>query len=191
MNMFCLSLIKIKLILVQVMAWCRILSPYLDQWWPVHMYALLWTLDIWAYQPGGHYWDYYLGMLSVSQFTPTHLKPIDEIYRSLQWCHNELNGVSLLNLLFRHKSKKASKLPVTGLCKGNSPVTSEFPAQWASNAEKVSIWWYHHGTRTSDELQWLDYLRGCQDSSPNNGCQLTYLILGNISSLETAEYTTW
>ena len=27
----------------------------------------------------------------------------------------------------------------------NSPVTGEFPAQMASNAENVSIWWRHHG----------------------------------------------
>ena len=32
--------------------------------------------------------------------------------------------------------KKISKLRVTGLCEGNSPVTGEFPAQKASNAEK-------------------------------------------------------
>ena len=30
---------------------------------------------------------------------------------------------------------KTSKLRVTGLCEGNSPVTGEFPAQRASNAE--------------------------------------------------------
>ena len=33
---------------------------------------------------------------------------------------------------------------VTGLCVGNSPGTGEFPAQMASNAENVSIWWRHH-----------------------------------------------
>ena len=27
---------------------------------------------------------------------------------------------------------------------GNSPVTGEFPAQMASNADNVSIWWRHH-----------------------------------------------
>ena len=37
-----------------------------------------------------------------------------------------------------------SKLRVTGLCAGNSPGTDEFPAQMASNAENVSIWWRHH-----------------------------------------------
>ena len=49
-----------------------------------------------------------------------------------------------LNLLFRRRSKKTSKLRVTGLCAGNSPGTGEFPAQMASNAENVSIWWCHH-----------------------------------------------
>ena len=37
--------------------------------------------------------------------------------------------------LFRHKSKKTSKLCVTGLCTGNKPVTGEFPAQRVSNSE--------------------------------------------------------
>ena len=45
----------------------------------------------------------------------------------------------------RHRSKKPSKLRVTGLCAGNSPVTGEFPAQMTNNAESVSIWWLHHG----------------------------------------------
>ena len=37
-------------------------------------------------------------------------------------------------------SRKQKKLRVTGLCVENSPVTGEFPAQMASNAENVSIW---------------------------------------------------
>ena len=44
----------------------------------------------------------------------------------------------------RRRSKKTSKLRVTGLCEGKSPVTGEFPAQKASNADNVSIWWRHH-----------------------------------------------
>ena len=44
----------------------------------------------------------------------------------------------------RRRSKKISKLRVTGLCVWNSPVTGEFPAQKASNAKNVSIWWRHH-----------------------------------------------
>ena len=42
------------------------------------------------------------------------------------------------------RSKKTSKLCVTGLCVGNSPVTGEFPTQRASITENVSIWWRHH-----------------------------------------------
>ena len=33
---------------------------------------------------------------------------------------------------------------VIGLWAGNSPVTGEFSAQMASNAENVSIWWHRH-----------------------------------------------
>ena len=40
--------------------------------------------------------------------------------------------------------KETPKLRVNGLCEGNSPVTGEFPAQMASNAENVSIWWRHY-----------------------------------------------
>ena len=78
---------------------------------------------------------------------------------TLQWRHNEVAGVSnhqphdcLLNRLFRRRSKKTLKLRVTGLCVGNSPATGEFPAQRASNAENVSIWWRHHDRHSLDNL---------------------------------------
>ena len=71
---------------------------------------------------------------------------------ALRWHHNGHDGVlnhqphhCLLNRLFGCRSKKTSKLRITGLCAGNSPGTGEFPAQMASNAENVSIWWRHHG----------------------------------------------
>ena len=48
--------------------------------------------------------------------------------------------------------KTTSKLRVNGLCAGNSPGTGEFPAQMASNAENVSIWWRHHVVSTLLEL---------------------------------------
>ena len=59
----------------------------------------------------------------------------------------------LLNRLFRCKSKKISKLRVTGLCAGNSPGTGEFPTQMDSNAENVSIWSSHHDL--CGESAWL------------------------------------
>ena len=42
----------------------------------------------------------------------------------------------------RRRSKKTSKLRVTDLCEGNSPVTNEFPAQRASNADLMTSSWY-------------------------------------------------
>ena len=53
---------------------------------------------------------------------------MDRAYNSLQLRHNERDDVS------NHQppivySKKTSKLRVTCLCEGNSPVTGEFPAQ--------------------------------------------------------------
>ena len=48
-------------------------------------------------------------------------------------------------VFFGRRSQKTSKLRVTDLCVGNSPVTGEFSAQRASNAENASIWWRHHG----------------------------------------------
>ena len=51
---------------------------------------------------------------------------------ALQWRHNERDSVSnhqphdcLFNYLFRRRSKKTSKVRVTGLCGWNSPVTGE------------------------------------------------------------------
>ena len=71
---------------------------------------------------------------------------------ALRWRHDDHDGVSnhqphhcLLNRLFGCRSKKTSKLRVTGLCAENSPGTGEFLAQMAGNAENVSIWWRHHG----------------------------------------------
>ena len=79
---------------------------------------------------------------------------------SLLWRHNGRDCLSnhqphdcLLNHLFRRRSKKISKLRVTGLCAGNSPGTGEFPAQMASNAENVSISWRHHVAAPTDPKQ--------------------------------------
>ena len=67
---------------------------------------------------------------------------------TLQWRHNGRDGVSnhqphhcLLKRLFRRRSKKTSKLRITGLCAGNSPVTVEFPTQIV-----FPRWWLKHYT---------------------------------------------
>ena len=83
---------------------------------------------------------------------------------TLQWHHSGRDGVSnpqpphcLLNHSFWHRSKKTSKLCVTGLWAGNSPVTGEFPAQMASNSENVSIWWRHHDFQ-NPPVPWVSIL---------------------------------
>ena len=57
----------------------------------------------------------------------------------LSFCKSECN----IMIWFRLRSKKTSKLHVTGLCEWNWPVASEFPTQKAGNAENISIWWHH------------------------------------------------
>ena len=58
----------------------------------------------------------------------------------------QTTSVSIVcSTLFRRRSKKASKLRATGLCKGNPSVTSGFPLQRAGNRGNGSIWWHHHG----------------------------------------------
>ena len=37
-------------------------------------------------------------------------------------------------------------------CEGDSPVTGEIPAQRASNAENVSIWWRHHAIALRENI---------------------------------------
>ena len=79
------------------------------------------------------------------------------VWVSLQWRHTDSDGVSnhrrldcLRYRLFRRRSKKTSKLHVTGLCEGNSPVTGEFPAQRVSNAEKC----FHLVTSSCGKGSW-------------------------------------
>ena len=100
---------------------------------------------------------------------------------TLQWRHNGRDSVSnhqphdcLLDRLSRRRSKKTSKLRVTGLCAGNSPGTGEFPAQMASNAENVSIWWRHHGD--ADQPSW----KAAHTQSPRsrNGDYFLWVIWG-------------
>ena len=94
--------------------------------------------------------------VNVNQYFPHKIPAIvpSSITVTSKWVRWRLNAPAhdyLLNRSIRRRSKKTSKLRVTRLCAGNSPVTGEFPAQMASNAENVSIWWRHHA----------DVLYGC------------------------------
>ena len=64
-------------------------------------------------------------------------KQNEAVLTPLQWRQNGCDGVSnhrprycLLDRLFWSRWKKNSRLYVTGLCTGNSPVTCEFPYKW-------------------------------------------------------------
>ena len=86
---------------------------------------------------------------------------------TLRWRHNGRDGVSnhqphqcLLNRLFRRRSKKTSKLRVTGPCTGNSPVNSPhkwpvmqkmFPFHDVIMYSHVMNWGYHRTTRSTTD----------------------------------------
>ena len=85
--------------------------------------------------------------ISVKSFGSKQMVVENYTYQNILLYEKLLSNHQPHNCLFnrsnRRRTKKTSNLPVTGLCEGNSPVTAEFPAQRASNAEKVSIWWRH------------------------------------------------
>ena len=121
-----------------------------------------WTWYIYAYLSFSHHYIMYIKGIEYIHWSIQNgrqlwfvncilIEGLWFVSKSLRWRHNDHAGVSnhqppgcLLNRLFRRKSKKTSKLRVTGLCAGNSPGTGEFSAQMASYAENVSIWWRHH-----------------------------------------------
>ena len=99
-------------------------------------------------------------LLVVQYHNTTFVRRPCELIPPLQWRQNGRDCVPnhqprdcLLNRLFRLRSKKTSKLCVSGLCAGNSPV----PAQMASNAENVSIWWRHHVSKICCWRPWCTY----------------------------------
>ena len=101
------------------------------------------------FHPGGHYWDYYFCALPSSQVNVTPLR----------WRHNGHDCVwnhqppdFLLNRLLRCRSKKTSKLRVTGLCAGNSPGPVNSPHKWLvmlkiMTSSCLSRWWHHHAVQ--------------------------------------------
>ena len=85
--------------------------------------------------------------------------------------------------------KETSKFRVTGLCEGNSPVTGEFPAQRASNAENVSIWWRQHADICVQSFAALSHVSDCMPVlnfrfSTSNVLRFMFL-LGDIHAIST------
>ena len=116
---------------------------------------------------------------------------------ALQWRHNGHDGVSnpsptivYSTVLIRRRSKTISKLRVTGLCAGNSPVTGEFPEQRASDAENVSIWWrhHHHGLKMSRRAKSLGIISLDKDLVCQNYCDFITRWL-NPSLIDTQNFT--
>ena len=105
----------------------------------------MWVVLRWVFYSVGSYQSYLypLGFFHWHWRNNTIVHYCDVIMGTLASQITSLTIV-LLNRSFRCRSQKISKLRVTCLCAGNSPVTGEFPAQMASDAENVSIWWRHH-----------------------------------------------
>ena len=74
----------------------------------------------------------------------THTASIPWRHNWVRWRLKSPASRLFAQLFIQARIKKTSKLHVTGIGAGNSPVTGEFPAQMASNAVNVSIWWRHH-----------------------------------------------
>ena len=114
---------------------------------------------------------------------------------SLQWRHNGRDDVSdhqrhdcLLSRLFRRRSKETSKLRVTGLCAGNSPVTGEIPARRACNANNVSIWWRHHDvclSQRSERVPGHQLVKSLKQDLSRTRYNYPFLVWFNYKSFHT------
>ena len=62
---------------------------------------------------------------------------------------SQISGVSIVcSTVLTCRSKKHQSSAATNFC----AVTGEFPAQKASNAENISIWWRHHQSNQSSNV---------------------------------------
>ena len=97
-------------------------------------YFFQWTVDIILTRIRAHYSDVIMSAIA-----------------------SQITGVSMACSTVG-RSNEISKLCITGLCEGNSPVTGEFPSQRASYAENVSIWWRHHemNRQPGNKMAFLD-----------------------------------
>ena len=102
----------------------------------------------------------FVGTYCIESFNSSRL--VMHVCVTIQWRHNEHDDVSnhrrldcLLNRLFRRRSTKTSKLPVTGPFEGNPPVAGGFPSQRTRNVGNVSSWWVHH----DDVIKWKHFPR--------------------------------
>ena len=84
-----------------------------------------------------------------THFVTTHGFPSYSALRpmTLQWRHNDHDSVSnhQHHVVIQTQIKENTKVPCHWPLCGDFTGTGDFPAQRASYAENVSIWWRHHG----------------------------------------------
>ena len=114
----------------------------------IHMYKSICSSNTWInHYRHCHYW-YIAGLNDILKIFCCLMGNMhcSDIVMSINGVSNHQRYDCLLNCLFRCRSKKTSKLRITGLCEENSQDNGVFPAQRASNTENVFIWWRHHVT---------------------------------------------
>ena len=94
-------------------------------------------------------------LLSIDDASKAYTKLTDRSHRlwiySLQWPHNEHDGVS--NHQPHDYSGADQRKHQSSASQAMATVTGEFPAQKASNAENVSIWWRRHVPSGNFDIQ--------------------------------------
>ena len=111
---------------------CRSVALFVQRWRSLRVKFYRWKLVIYAKHCHSLKYTYtFFGVLRMWQYNDVIMSAMASQITSLTIVYSSVNS--------RRISKKTSKLRVTGLCGGNSPVTGEFPAQMASNLENVSI----------------------------------------------------
>ena len=69
---------------------------------------------------------------------------------------SQITGVTIVYSIVCSGADQRRHQSSIGLCAENSQVTGEFPAQKASNAENVSIWWRHHNIFKWNYYEYID-----------------------------------
>ena len=99
---------------------------------------------------------------------------------------------SVYSTAYRAQIKENLKAPRHWPLSGNSPVTGEFPAQMASNAENVYTWWRHHvyNQVNAEYRNFLDKFK--RHWMINSREKIEMATIGNyISEFRTSIITKW
>ena len=125
-------------------------------------------------------------IVNLKQTTTWQQQPTDP----LRWRHNGHDCVSnhqprhcLLNRLCERRSKKTSKLRVTGLCAWNSPGTGEFPHKWPVTRKMfpfddvIMLRGVHFLYDTCNAMQTQRYLDHLD--------QVTHVCVGNLTIIDS------